>query len=524
MFPVLIQAQTGVETEEVDVVVGYTPVLADAVKINISAAMPENNSKPDTLEYQVDPHLFKVSNAKLPIKPIALPKETDEPLDNVYAKAGFGTQMTPLLEAYINSNRSEKYNLGVFGQYISSNGSLENQDYSHLNTGASGKLFFDKKVTVPAELFYTNDVVHYYGYNDDDTSFDALDTKQKFDYYGFNIGIENIEENAIKVDYKIRGGFSKINDIHKYNEINPYIYGWVETQLDNGHEAGGSLFIDNYQYDGPIDYKNTIIAFKPHYNIINDNWSIKAAFEFNVDDGGEFAPLPDAEFSYDLIGDKLVFIVGVNAFLQRNSFKNLTDANPFLGDTIDFNNSIVNELYAGIRGSTYGNFSFSVKGYQKIISDMPFYLNQEEDTRKFDVVYSDAKLTGANLELSYFTAGKLRILGAVDGFVFSELNEFDKPYHTPTLNWTLSSGYYFNKKFNMNLDVFSANKTYALLPGDVTEEIEGHIDFNLGATYKYSKYFNIFLNLNNLTGSKYRQFYNYPVYGFQAIGGLSFSF
>ncbi|MBC8046536.1 MAG: TonB-dependent receptor [Fimbriimonadaceae bacterium] len=518
-----INAQVG--GEEVDVVVGYNPILADAVKVDIQGEIPKTGSKPDTLSYNVKTDLFKVAYRPLKVNPIALPKDKPEELENVYAKAGFGTQITPLLEAYINSNRSDKYNFGIYGKYISSQGALENQDFSDLDVGASAKFFFNKKIAVPLNIFYNNDVLHYYGYNNEDTvlSFTSKEVKQRFDYFGFNTGFENIVENTVKIDYKIRGGFTRINDINKYNEINPFVSAFVETQLENGHETGGTLLIDHYQYNGPNDYKNTIIGVKPHYNIINDDWSVKAAFEFNIDDNGEFKPLPDAEFSKDLIGDKLVFIVGADSYLKRNSFKNLTDENPFLADTIVFENSVFYEYYGGIRGSTYGNFSFNLKGYIKDIKDMVFFVNDSNDLKRFDIIYDDAKITGVNVELSYFTAGKLRILGAVNAFAFSDLS-IDKPLHTPTLDWTFSTDYHFNKKLQAGFDVFGANKSYALLPGNTIETIDGTVDINFAATYKYSKYFNLFVQVNNIMGTKYERFYNYPGYGFQALGGLSFSF
>jgi outer membrane receptor protein involved in Fe transport len=76
----------------------------------------------------------------------------------------------------------------------------------------------------------------------------------------------------------------------------------------------------------------------------------------------------------------------------------------------------------------------------------------------------------------------------------------------------------------MTADIFGVNKSYALLPGDITEEIKGAVDLNISAMYVYSKYFNIFVNVNNIANYKYQRYYNYPSYGIQALAGLSFSF
>jgi hypothetical protein len=62
------------------------------------------------------------------------------------------------------------------------------------------------------------------------------------------------------------------------------------------------------------------------------------------------------------------------------------------------------------------------------------------------------------------------------------------------------------------------------LPVGAEEEIKGAVDLNLSANYAYSKYFNIFVNVNNMASFKYQRYYNYPSYGIQALGGLSFTF
>jgi len=153
-----------------------------------------------------------------------------------------------------------------------------------------------------------------------------------------------------------------------------------------------------------------------------------------------------------------------------------------------------------------------------------FYVNDTTDMKRFLVKYSDATIWGGALEMSYFDSDRFRVTGSVNAFKFSEVADLDQPWHRPTLEWTLSGMYRFNKRMSMTADVFGVNKTLALLPGDITEEVKGCVDMNISATYVYSKYFNIFVNLNNLANYKYQRYYNYPSYGIQAMAGLSFAF
>ena len=54
--------------------------------------------------------------------------------------------------------------------------------------------------------------------------------------------------------------------------------------------------------------------------------------------------------------------------------------------------------------------------------------------------------------------------------------------------------------------------------------IKGYVDISFGVDYRYSKVLSVFLNLNNITASKYSRWYNYPSYTFGAMAGLSYSF
>ncbi len=517
-------SQVTVGDEDVDVVSTYNPVLADAVKESFDAQIPVSTTKPEKLDYNISVEFYQIPYQPVKVKPIRLPEEKPAELENVFVKVGFGTQFTPLAEAYINSDRNEKYNYGFFGKYISSNGALEHQNYSDLRTGGNAKFYFDDKYALPLNAYFSRNSLYYYGYDHDDTSFNDADLKQIFNNYGFDLGFHNIGDNPLNMDFGMKVGFSGISDINKYNEINPFLTAFGEKKLENNSIAGAEVSYEYYAYKGATENINSLVGVKPYYKIIKDEWSLNAGIETKVDKSSNAYILPDAVFSYDLVGDKLVFVAGWQAHLQKNNFANIVAENPFVNDTLLFVNSTIDEKFAGLRGSTNGNFAFSIKGYQKIAKDLPFYFNDSSDLKRFYINYSDATLWGGNIEISYFNSDKFRFTGSLNAFSFSEIKEFEKPYHRPTLEWTLSGMYRFNKKLNMNIDIFGVGKTYALLPEDVEEQIDGAIDFNLAATYSYSKYFNIFVNVNNMASFKYQRYYNYPSYGVQAMAGISFAF
>jgi hypothetical protein len=517
-------AQNTVGDESVDVVSGYNPVLADAIKENFTASLPDNTTTPEPQEYDIPIDFYQIPYQPVKVKPIRLPDAKPSELENVYVKAGFGTQLTPLAEVYLNSDRNKKYNYGLFAKYISSNGKLENQNYNDLRVGGSTKFYFDDKYALPITAYYSRNTLYYYGYNEDSISLEAKDVRQVFNNYGASVGFHNIGDNPLNMDFGLKAGFDGIADINKYKEMHPYLTGWGEKKLENNSIAGAEVSYEYFSYAGATEFVNSLVGVKPYYKMITDQWSLNAGINTIADRASNAYFLPDAQFSYDLVGDKFVFVAGVDGHLQVNSFANIVKENPFVKDTLVFKNTPITEIHAGLRGSTNGNFSFAVKGYQKITQDMPFYVTDSVDNKRFDIVYSDANLWGGYLELSYFDADRFRVTGSVNVFSFAEIDKLDKPYLRPTLEWTINGMYRFNQKLSMQADVFGVNKSFALLPTGSEAEIKGAVDMNVSAVYTYSKYFNIFVNVNNLASFKYQRYYNYPSYGIQALGGLSFTF
>lgn len=50
------------------------------------------------------------------------------------------------------------------------------------------------------------------------------------------------------------------------------------------------------------------------------------------------------------------------------------------------------------------------------------------------------------------------------------------------------------------------------------------IDMNLRTEYRYNPRVSVFLEFNNLVTVRYNRYYNYPVQGFQLMGGFSCRF
>ena len=77
----------------------------------------------------------------------------------------------------------------------------------------------------------------------------------------------------------------------------------------------------------------------------------------------------------------------------------------------------------------------------------------------------------------------------------------------------------------MEVNVISQGGMMAFDPvADARVELDPAFDLNVRSEYLISESFSIFAQFNNITSSQYPLFFNYPVRGFQALGGLTWSF
>jgi hypothetical protein len=62
------------------------------------------------------------------------------------------------------------------------------------------------------------------------------------------------------------------------------------------------------------------------------------------------------------------------------------------------------------------------------------------------------------------------------------------------------------------------------MDGQYALSLKPVLDFNLNAEYRYNSRISAFLQFNNVATVKYNRYFNYPVQGFQVIGGITARF
>ena len=551
--PSMVLAQEVSDTEEVTVVAPYEPSVSDAFKINVSPKIPDENMEKPEFDYNIKPKTIQSPVSLEPIKPAKIMGESVTKLYKNYVKAGFGNYWTPYLEMYANTLRSKKNAFGVYVKYLSSSGNIDGYGFpgsSSTGVSAYGKKFMNKH-TLTASTWYKRSGVHYYGYKTETLSVkpSKKDIKQSYNLFGMDVAFESNYTKDNKFNHYIDFKYYYFYDRFESNENNILFTAGLNKNTSffnfSDHEKLGFDAKVDYYFNKDTLQKNNAGIFKlePFYDLAFSQYSFKIGFNIEVESGSvtylHFYPVVRIEVK--VVKDFLVTYAGVYGEMHKNSFKSLSDENPFIISTIEkrFTNDVFSQ-YGGIKGHLTKYFDYNLSFVNTTVENMPFFVNDttsalgEGLNNQFTLVHDRVKYSRVIAEFGFHYKNKFNAMlrGKYNNYF---LDNEDKPWHKPTLEIMLSADYSLQEKILIKADLFTFNKMYArtfetktsgttTTVTEVPVEIGGKVDLNLGVEYRYSKVLSGFINFNNILGQRYFNWYNYPSYKFNVLLGVTYSF
>lgn len=553
---VLLLAQSGEEYYFNGI---YNPTLADVHKIDLrpvayDTILPEKNITYEMLSVKGDvpAHVDSIEAARLNIQ------LAQEKLYKGFVKAGFGLYTTPLVEVFYDQTRSKKNGYGLHYKHISSNGGVGDRgpsDYSFNNLDAYYNAYL-RHHAVEGRLIYDRRRVSYYGYNSTD-SLENLHilspappedaTKQVYNDIGFAMRVKSLFKDSAKLAHDVGLEVHNYTNLSKSRELNVKLDG--RFSMEQGAETyGGELLIDNNSYRGERDslpelrQSGTMVGISPFVSTTNDKYLVRVGAGIYVDAMGKttFHFYPQAYAQYRLFDDILVPYAGVDGHRMRNSFRSLTRENPFLQGAPSLeNSSLLYDVYGGLRGSLSRDVGFDVRISRSRIKDRPLFLGVENDHKgvrygdRFIPVYDRVDQLDIGGELRYSHDEHINVHGGLHLFSY-DTKEQAEAWNLPTYTINLGAVYDFQDKLLLKVEAqFLGRREMPLTvpagwndlsPAPTATNASGYVDFYLGLEYRYTKRLSVFLDVSNLSASKYERWYNYPVQRTLVLGGATFAF
>jgi hypothetical protein len=520
--------------ENVLVVKAYQPTLTDAYKISDIPKADTTSTTPPALKYELDAQKYNAEFKPSPIKPVKIKDDNVKKLYHGYAKGGYGNYNTYYGEVDYNALRSKDFDAGVHFRHLSATGKINDYGYpgwSENLLDIYGKKFM-QNATLDAAFTYERLVNHYYGYDSPPYIYSKSDTRHRFQDFDIRLGYgSNYKAASDRIDYKAGLSFYNFADNFSNSENNFGLQGFAGKDF-NGHYGKIGAVMNFTELDQSVagTSNRTFISVQPRYsfslNLFNFDAGANVEAEFN--EASFYHLYPYVRLKYQLIDDAVSVFAELKGNMEQNNFKSLSKENPFLESGIAVKNT--NDKF-DIGGGINARLDHDIKAivsasFQRKLNE-PFYVNLDniDYPVTFNVEYYDVNVFNVHGEVVYEHNNKLNLGLKADYQKFSNENN-DIFWYKPAMRITFSGGYNLSDKILLKSDIFYNSQVYAKSydPSENSTTLKGWLDLNLGGEYIYKKNLSVFVKLNNIASVRYSQWYKYPSYRLNLMGGLTYSF
>jgi len=534
------------EIEEAEVVIEKDrQIELPTANRNYERVPPLPVNEPDIdLSYQLVEVLPRLQPLTPPIRVLKVKESPLPKLYPNYARVGFANFITPYLEISANSARNEDYDYGVHLRHLSSRrGPVDggNSGNSDTRIGLQGK-YFSLGHTLFGQARYQRERYHFYGYAPG-TEVSRDDIRQVFNTVDISGGVERNDVNTT-FDYQLQLNYRHLNDAYQASENQFELNFGTDVQISDqlDFQLEGDLWFANLE-DAPAptpDNTNIInrslfrvnpyftyrigadsqrgLELKAGVNLVYENDTLANA------DRLHFYPFARADYHFT---ESFSAYASLDGDIERVSLLDLTNMNPWLRPNVPvFHTNKSLSFGGGITGKVNSVLGFNAGLSASNYKNMYFFVNNANDSTKFDVLYDQGNVFLLNIhgELSLNSQDRFRTTLRADYFVY-DMNELDQPWHRPNLKMSVLASYNLYEKLLLNTEFMLLGGLKGLNQAtDQSQALPLITDLSFKADYIFSPRFSTFLQFKNIFAQNYERYLNYPTRGFMVMGGITYSF
>lgn len=521
-------AQQKPDKSAVDIVSEYNPKLKGLNKINITASPAVPDEEKPKLQYNIPNQNLEFAYRPGLLRPLALAIDEHQWSNNHFIKLGYGNYNTPFAQAGLSFGDGVTNGLNVYGKFISSDGKRPYQDYRDFNakiTGFYKTPAFEWNGGAEVKNFRTNK----YGFEPQTLTFIADSIKQQFQTFKIRTGIRNVSTNNWNINYSPEVKVDFFADNHKANERSFTIDAPFSKKINDAFDAKLALGFDfsSLNKNGSKNINTSIFYLAPSVQYKSPALSIDAGVRPSWNKGS-FVMLPAIQAQVGTRDQRFTLLGGFEGYVKKNSYQTLAGANPWIWSPDTLFNTIITELYGGIKGSLSNHFTYSAKIGISKVKDQPLFNNDISpggDGKSF-VVLHESKMNVMTIggEVSYNVAERFSLLAGMTANTFSGLKDNAKAWGLSPLEIKGSARYNLIKNLWLKADAEGIGGAQFLNKTGTIIKMKDAFDLSLGAEMKVYKGLGLWMQFNNIFNQQYQRWNQYPVYGFNFLGGIVYSF
>lgn len=470
---------------------------------------------------------FQTPTINAALRPLKLKQEGQASIYNNYVSAGYGNYANPFLEAFVTSGRSKTKLLGAHAYY---NNAIKGPvDGRNSGSGMYGLSFFGQSfsevLSFTANAGFENRSTHFYGY-DPGTDVEAADIRQAINLFKLGLTLANARNSNFS--YKLGGRFSYLGDKYeaRESEIGFDLTSYYRIDDDQRIKLNADYFLISRKDEAVEVTPRNLFRVNAGYEFIavedlKVSAGVVVAYEDDKIDNKEIHVYPDLKATYKL-SPSVDAIGSLTGGIEKVSLQTLTNENLWLAPNVDiYHTNKMFDFLLGVNAKLSNKVSTSAGWTLASLKNWYSYVNDPD--AKFSVDYNTGSTQRTNLFVALnYTQHDAKFMLRGDLYDYSKK---DKVFHRPTYKVTTNASYKLYEKMLFKLDLIAQGGMKAIDPNtsDIVT-VDPAFDLNFRAEYLFSESLSFFLQFNNITGNKYPVFLNYPVRGFQVLGGVTWSF
>jgi hypothetical protein len=518
-----VHKDTSLKSTTIEIIQAYKPEVQSAPKPEYMPVLPPADTTKSTYNYEAPEQPLYYPYHSLPLKPLALTKDSTADKYVNYVKFGLGNLSTIFLDAGIASIQGPQYTSAINIHHFSQKGSIANQSQM-LTTADADVSYHTTDRTYNTSLSLLRNEYHYYGYDHDLYHYGSSDVQQVFS--GINAGVNMVKQQPV------------IEGIYLQPSVNIGYYadkhGARETTLAyglSGVKRIDSSLLVTASVNGAFTRLHTsagnngngYFQLTPLVTYHNDNWVLQAGIYPTIAKNSAYT-LPQITFSITPFDEHITYQTGLLSELHRNTYQELSTNNPFMYNIYDTKQCSTYELYAGLKDNIGQHISYTVRGSWKQFYDLAQYIDTIGDGKQFNVVYnSKAQATILNGKIRYQTGNSFSA-----GMEFTWTNYFKSTMaHVWQMPGIVLKGdvmYQVTPKILGTGYICIMDDIYALQTGNASKKLKGVYDIGIQGSYAFSERFSGYININNILNNKSERWSGYTSYGTNVVVGVRYKF
>jgi hypothetical protein len=530
-FATSIQAQDTTKKKTIDITSTFKPVLRDAVKINFNAAPPAVDTSRVSLKYSIPSQNLAFTYQPVPLNPVALQVDSIMSWKNSnYIKVGIGNVYIPFIEGGFSfgNNKNSFYN--VFANHFTSKGNLPNQKNNETAIALNATIKTEKNLEWDGKLGFRSDDYFFYGAEPQNDALTKNDLRQKLQRFEGRVSLRNLEPTTYGLNYHPNltvNVLDATNSWHKTSESNSVLNLPLEKTFGKsfGVKVGFTADLTNYRPEQKKQtFNNNIYYFTPSLLLKTPNLYLETGLIPSWNNK-VFKMLPNFLADVSTNDKRFTLQLGWIGYYQKGSYDRFLYLNPWLIQPDSLLNTRVEEKYVGFKGSVLNHFTYNVRlGYMQY-KNLPLFVNDTSDGKTFNTRYTPAAdAIQWHGEIGYTQGEKFSAKAGLTFKEFVRVKDEAKAWGILPIELNSSLRWEVVNDLWLRGDLFAFEAApYRTKTGQVGKNDPG-LDLSAGLEFKVAKQLNLWVQMNNIFNNRYQRWNQYPVYGFNLLGGIVFSF